>query len=90
MKLKDTCYLEENGGNFVIFPLPKSIDNTDTIITLDEAGVLLWQALQKETAESELVAVLMSHYEVDEATAIRYVKIFVCELVDSKLIENFP
>lgn len=68
----------------------KNIDNTNTIFTLNDAGFLLWQVLQNETTEDELVSVLMAHYKINEANARRKVKIFVRELVDSKLIENFP
>lgn len=90
MRLKDGCFLKEIKDSYVIFPIQKSIDSTRTMFTTNEAGALLWHTLQKETTEDELVAVLMAHYEVDEATARRDVKIFVRELVDSNLIDKFP
>ncbi len=90
MKIKEMYTLKEIPSNYAIFPIQRDIRNKRVLLTLNESGALLWQCLKQETTEDELVSVLMSHYDVDEAVARRDVKIFVRELVDSKIIVNFP
>ena len=56
------------------------------IISLNEVGRLLFEALYEEQTEESLVALVVSEYEVDEQTAAADVKEFLDDLRKSKLL----
>lgn len=68
MKIKDGYILREVAGNTLVVAL--SPDTTFSgMLRLNETGKLLWEALQKDVTEEELVAALLAEYEIDETTA---------------------
>ena len=87
MKLKDGFVLREVGGSFVVVPTGAEL-NFNGMITLNESGKFLWQALENETDTDGLVAALLAEYDVDAATAKRAVDAFVAKLRDNGFINE--
>jgi len=79
MKLKDGFLLREVAGETVVIPTGDTMD-LNMMITLNETGKFLWQRLETGAEEGELVAALLSEYDVDEATAKAHVAAFVGKL----------
>ena len=79
MKLKDGFLLREVAGETVVIPTGDTMD-LNMMITLNETGKFLWQRLETGAEEGELVAALLSEYDVDEATAKTHVSAFVGKL----------
>lgn len=79
MKLKDGFILREVAGQTVVLPTGGDLD-LNMMITLNGTAKFLWEKLNEETTEAELVAALLAAYEVDEATATTCVANFVAEL----------
>ena len=86
MKLKDGFVLRQVAGQTVVLPGGDDLD-LNMMITLNETGAFLWERLQSQTDEDELVAALLSEYEVDEATAHRSVLAFVEKLRTNGFLE---
>lgn len=82
MKIKDGFLLREVAGQTVVLPVANTLD-LNMMITLNGTGAFLWEHLQSETTEAELVAALLSEYDVDEATAAASVAAFVKKLNDN-------
>lgn len=82
MKLKDGFVLRNVAGETVVLPVGEDL-NLNMMITLNETGRFLWEQLQKETEELELVSALLKEYDVDEATAKAAVHAFVKKLNDN-------
>lgn len=79
MKIKDGYLLSEVAGTTVVVP----VDPAHTfrgMLKLNATGKLLWERLKTEAAEAELVSLLVSEYEIDEATAGRDVGAFLTML----------
>lgn len=85
MKLKAGFVLREVAGQTVVLPVHDDLD-LNMMITLNETGRFLWEQLQKETEEAELVSALLKEYDVDEATAAAAVAAFVKKLDENGLL----
>jgi len=82
MKLKEGFLLREVAGETVVIPAGDTM-NLNMMITLNGTGAFLWQQLEKEISEEELLAALLAEYDVDEATAKKHVAAFVKKLSDN-------
>lgn len=79
MRIKDGFILREVAGETVVLPSGDMLD-LNMMITLNDTGKFLWQQLEKECEEAELVAALLSEYDVDAETARKSVAGFVAKL----------
>lgn len=82
MKLKDGFIMRQVAGQNVAIPVGGDL-NMNMMITLNGTGAFLWQRLQADTTEAELVAALLAEYNVDEPTAQKAVEGFVKKLSDN-------
>lgn len=79
MKLKDGFILRSVAGQSVVLPTGGDLD-LNMMITLNDTGAFLWEKLENETTEENLVIALLAEYDVDEATAKAAVAAFVEKL----------
>lgn len=86
MKLKEGFLLREVAGKMVAVPTAGDLD-LNMMITLNGTGAFLWEKLQDETTEAELVQALLKEYDVDEAAARRSVGAFVGKLKENGFID---
>ncbi len=87
MKIKEGFMLKTVADSFVVVPTGANIVDFSAMITLNETGAFLWEALKNDVTEEDLTSALMSEYEVDEKTAGEDVAEFVAVLRDKKVIE---
>lgn len=87
MKIKDGFLLRQVAGQTVVLPFGDELD-LNMMITLNDTGAFLWEHLQNETTEEELVKALLAEYDVDEATARQSVSGFVAKLNENGFLEN--
>lgn len=85
MKIKEGFILREVAGQIVVLPTGDQLD-LNMMITLNDTGRFLWEHLQQETTKEELVAALLTEYEVDEELAAKSVDAFVQKLRDGELL----
>lgn len=86
MKLKDGFILRSVAGETVVVPTGDDLD-LNMMITLNETGKFLWERLEQGAEEAELIAALLSEYDVDEQTAKTHVAAFVKKLNDHGFIK---
>lgn len=79
MKMKDGFVLRTVAGETVVLPTG-GVTNFDMMITLNDTGRFLWEQLEKETNEAELVQALLAEYDVTEEVAAKSVAAFVARL----------
>lgn len=82
MKIKEGFLLREVAGQTVVLPVSGDLD-LNMMITLNDTGRFLWERLQNETDEADLVAELLKEYDVAEADAAAAVRGFVKKLSDN-------
>lgn len=86
MKLKNGFVLRSVAGETVVVPTGNELD-LNMMITLNKTGKLLWQTLENGAEEADLVAALLSEYDVDEPTAKKHVDAFIKKLNDYGFIK---
>ena len=87
MKIKDGFVLREVAGSFIVVAVGEAVKNFKGIINLNETGAFLWRVLEQGATKDELVAKLLSEYDVDEATAITDIDAFINKLSEAKLVK---
>ena len=70
MKLKENFALRPVADTWVVLPLGAESINFNGMLTLNESGALLWQALEKGGDRETLADALMAEYIVDRAQAL--------------------
>lgn len=79
MKIKEGFILRTVAGETVVLPTGSLVD-LDMMITLNDTGRFLWEALSNETTEEALVDALLAEYDVDRERAQKSVSAFVARL----------
>ena len=87
MKLKDGFILRDVAGQTVVLPSGEDLD-LNMMITLNETGRFLWQLLEEDKDESDLVTALLSEYDVDEVTASNAVAGFIAKLNEHGFLKS--
>ena len=80
MKATTEMVLREIAGEHLLIPVGQTALKVHGMITLSESGLLLWNKLQEECTEEDLVNALLVEYEVDRETAEADVKAFVGQM----------
>ncbi|MDY3281434.1 PqqD family protein [Dysosmobacter sp.] len=78
--------LREVAGEHLLIPVGQTALKVKGMVTLSESGLLLWNRLQTDCTEEELIQLLLSEYEVDRSTAAADVKAFLQQMRDVGLL----
>ena len=80
MKATREFVLREIAGEHILIPVGETAQKLHGRLNLSESGLLLWNTLQEERTEEELVEALLAEYEVDRATATADVRAFIGQI----------
>ncbi len=86
MKIKDGFILREVAGENIVVATGSEL-NLNMMITLNGTGRFLWEHLEKETTEDQLVSAILKEYDVDEERAKAAVSAFVEKLSANGFLE---
>ena len=86
MKIKDGFVMKSIAGTDVVVPTGSNTVSFGSVITLNETGVFLWQKLQEEITQEQLVSAMLEEYNIDEATAKNDVAEFIDKLQEVGLL----
>jgi ornithine carbamoyltransferase len=78
----DTVFAQEVDGEMVLLDM-----NSENYFGLDAVGTDIWQAMQEEDTLKEVLAVLLTQYEVEEEILKKDLFAFVEKLQESGLVE---
>lgn len=56
---------------------------------LDKLGSEIWQLIQKDMSNNQIVEHMLSNYQVDEVTAIKDIQNFINDLLDGGIITSY-
>ena len=88
MKIKEGFILREIAGSFVVVPVGQNLVDVSSMITLNETGAFLWNALSEEASEEQLCEKLLSEYEgVSREEALSDIRDFVKVLNEKNILE---
>lgn len=86
MKLKKGFVVREVGGRTLAVAVGEMSKTFRGMITLNGSGRIIWDALQRDTTEEEIVGLILAEYEIDRETAARDVGAFLAKLREQDLI----
>ena len=88
MRIRDGFVVREIMGSIMAVPTGVMVEKY-SIINLNETGRFIWELLEKEMTEDELIKKIMEHYDVEEQLAKDNIKDFMIFLREKEiLIEN--
>lgn len=88
MKIKDGYLLRTLGDSHVVVPVGQAAIDLRGMITLNETGAFLWEALQSDQTAASLADRLVGEYEVGADRAAADVQRFLQTLRDHALLDE--
>lgn len=89
MRIVSGFLLREVIGETVAIPSGDSAHRLSGLVALNGSGKFLFELLQTEQTEQDLITAMLDRYEIDEATAAQDVEEFLALLRENKLlVEN--
>lgn len=86
MKIKDGYIISTVAGENVVLPTGDDLDMS-IMITLNDSGKFLWEQLQDDKTEEDLLQAVVANYEdVDQEEAKRFIADFVGYLREYDLL----
>lgn len=86
MRINKEFVLREIAGDYVIIPTGQTVLEFNGLITVNEVGVSLWNMLQQEVTEDDLVRGILEEYEVEEDVAREDIREFIDTLVADNIL----
>lgn len=88
LRIEKEFILREIAGDYVIVPTGKTALEFNGLITVNELGAFIWEKMQQDISEDELVEAILDEYEVTEDTARNDVEEFLNKLTECKILEE--
>ena len=88
MKIKSGFILREVNGSYIAVAVGERAQEFNGIINLNKTGAFIWECLENDTNEAEIVSKMMKVYDVDESTALSGARKIISVLSDAGIIEN--
>lgn len=86
MNIKKNVILRTVAGEHMLVPIGDTVFQYNGIFMMTDSGKLLWENIRNGAEKDELVKVLTSEYEIDEATASQDVEEFLEKLRSYEII----
>lgn len=86
MRIVKEFVLREIAGDYILVPVGNTVSEFNGLITLNEVGVFLWERLQDDISQGDLVTAVLEEYEVDADTADRDVAEFLEPLKEAAIV----
>ena len=88
MKIREGFILREVGGQPVVVAVGSASQFFNGMVRLNATSECLFEKLQKDTTEDELVKAVVDKYDVEEETARKDVQSFIETLAKPGIIEE--
>lgn len=88
LKASDEMLLRNIAGEHILIPVGEAALKLHGMISLSESGLLLWNKLQEESSEEELIEAVLEEYDIDHETASADVQEFLNRLCELELLEG--
>ncbi len=86
MKVKQDFMIKKILDDYIVVPVGEELVNFDAMITLNETGAFLWEQLQEDKTEEELVKALCAEYDVSQDIAKSDISEFIGLLQQAKVL----
>lgn len=86
MEIKKELMKRTIAGDTFLVPVGKAVYDSNGMFFLTEVGAFIWDLLPDALSQEEIVAAVLSQYEVDETTAQADVAAFLKKLTDMEIL----
>ena len=86
MEIKKELMKRTIAGDTFLVPVGKAVYDSNGMFFLTKVGAFIWDLLPDALSQEEIVAAVLSQYEVDEATAQADVAAFLKKLTDMEIL----
>lgn len=86
MKATKDMILREVAGEHILVPTGEAAIQFQGVITLNDSGLLIWNRLQEDCTEAQLVDAVLAEYEIDEETAVADVRKFLEQMKQAGIL----
>lgn len=87
MRLKENFVLRQVADSWVVFPHGAATINFNGMLSLNEAGAMLWKKLEQGADRDALADALTAEYDVTRKEALADVDAFLDKLVQVGCVE---
>lgn len=87
MKLREGFALRQVADTWVVMPLGEKSVDFNGMLTLNDTGAVLWQALEKGGDKEALADALVAEYDVSRETVLPDVDAFLAKLVEAGCLD---
>lgn len=88
MKIKEGFMLREIAGTWIVVPLGQKVVEFNGLMTLSESGALIWKRLVHGAEMDELINMILTEYDIDEATARNDIQEMIAAIEKRGLIDQ--
>ena len=88
MRAKKGFIVRQIAGQNVAIAIGEMSKKFHGMIKLNDTGLFIWNVLQNDVTEDEIIAAMTAEYEVDKETATADVRRIVGVLKDAGIIEE--
>ena len=86
MKIKEGYTLKTVANQHLVIPIGKEGVNFNGIITLNDSGKMLFEAMRKDITRDNLINMVMDRYDIDKTTAENDIDDFIEILKNKNLL----
>lgn len=86
MKIKEGYVLRSVAGEYIVMNVGGDT-SLNSMITLNETGALIWNAVSDGKSEAEIAEQIVSEYEIDTDTALNDVRKFIDKMNGAGVLE---
>lgn len=87
MKIKKELCLRNIGGDDILVPVGKTVDEYNGLFFLSPVGALVYRGINNGLNEDEILSSVLEEFEVDEKTAKNDVNAFIDQLKEFGIVE---
>lgn len=88
MKIKDGYKLCKVRDNSIVIAVGDAVMDFNGLVTLNETGEFIWQKLENDMTEDEIISAMTSEYDIDRETAKADFDEFIEKLKGANFIEQ--
>ena len=89
MRVSKDFILRQIADEYMLVPIGQAATRFNGLISMNEIGHFIFQTLEKDVTEGQIVDQILSEYDIDRATACRDLREFLQQLRDlGALIES--
>jgi len=86
MKRSNIFLLSKIAGNDVLVPIGREITDFNKMISLNEIGAFIWNCMENEISESEIVDKVLNEYDVSRERAEQDIHSFLQMLIEAECV----